>query len=331
LWWLLTSRLAPASIRTPILATEVNQPRLVAAARALYGRTRVPLLWTVIALLVQIPLLLGYILTLVPIPSVSRWVTVLVRRLTSVLGDSFVLVKLESQRSAILTHFSKSLEFVGNRSKLVAVVAHSQGTAVACQVLRVTPTLRPRLLVTFGAGIAKLDQLYLAEATRRLSLTLSGFAPVTAATVALLAPLRGWMDFARWLTLVSAGAIVWFGLTGYILWHIIASRGDLHAHYLPSAAAAPLPSNQANRTGLRLADQWVDFYASRDPVPTSSLRTTFDQYLGVLQPEPIRNRQSFIAGRAAIRGLRISVAHLVNLVANGKTSAEMVMELAAAD
>jgi uncharacterized protein (DUF433 family) len=34
-----------------------------------------------------------------------------------------------------------------------------------------------------------------------------------------------------------------------------------------------------------------------------------------------------LAGRATIRGLRISVAHVVNLVANGMTPARIVREL----
>jgi len=34
-----------------------------------------------------------------------------------------------------------------------------------------------------------------------------------------------------------------------------------------------------------------------------------------------------LAGRASIRGLRISVAHIVNLVANGMTPADIVADL----
>lgn len=34
-----------------------------------------------------------------------------------------------------------------------------------------------------------------------------------------------------------------------------------------------------------------------------------------------------LAGRATVRGLRISVAHVVNLVANGMTPAQVVEEL----
>ena len=36
---------------------------------------------------------------------------------------------------------------------------------------------------------------------------------------------------------------------------------------------------------------------------------------------------NILAGRATIRGLRISVAHVVNLVANGMTAAQIVQEL----
>jgi uncharacterized protein (DUF433 family) len=41
----------------------------------------------------------------------------------------------------------------------------------------------------------------------------------------------------------------------------------------------------------------------------------------------ITRRPDVLAGRATIRGLRISVAHVVNLVANGMTPAQIVEEL----
>ena len=46
--------------------------------------------------------------------------------------------------------------------------------------------------------------------------------------------------------------------------------------------------------------------------------TTFDR---------ITQSPDVLAGRATIRGLRISVAHVVNLVANGMTPAQIVEEL----
>ncbi len=266
------------------------------------ARALTPPLWTVTALALQVPLLGAYLLTLVPIPSVSRWVTILVRSLTSVLGDSFVLVKLESQRSAILTHFIKSLEFVQTRSELVAVVAHSQGTAVVCDVLRTTPTLRPRLLVTFGSGVAKLDQLYLAEASRRLSLTLAGFAPAVAAAFAALVMLPLPIDFAPWLALTVTAAATWMGLTAYVLRHIVASRGDLDRHYLHSTAAPAPPATAGRSPGVRLADHWVDFYATCDPVPSASLRRTFSSYVGLLFAMEVQNRRSYFSDHTSYFG-----------------------------
>ena len=41
----------------------------------------------------------------------------------------------------------------------------------------------------------------------------------------------------------------------------------------------------------------------------------------------VTQNPNVLAGRAAIRGLRISVAHVVNLVANGMTPAQIVEEL----
>ena len=41
----------------------------------------------------------------------------------------------------------------------------------------------------------------------------------------------------------------------------------------------------------------------------------------------ITQNPNVLAGRATIRGLRISVAHVVNLVANGMTPAEILADL----
>jgi uncharacterized protein (DUF433 family) len=41
----------------------------------------------------------------------------------------------------------------------------------------------------------------------------------------------------------------------------------------------------------------------------------------------ITQNPDVLAGRATIRGLRISVAHIINLVANGMPAAEIIKEL----
>lgn len=282
LFWLwLNSPLTPPNVRTALNLATVHRPRLVDGVRAIYGRWWILMIWTAIALAIQIPLLAAFVIALVPIPSVSKWVASLVRRLASVLGDSFVLVKRESQRGAILTHFEQSLAYVASKSRYVAIVAHSQGTAVACEVLRLNPGLRPDLLVTFGSGVAKLDQLYLAESSRRLSLTLAGFGPVIgAAALVLLLPTTPW-PFAVRLILATVAGIGWSLLATYVLWHIVESRSDLHEHY-------------ARPGGAQLADVWADYNATHDPVPTATLQQTFGMSAKRLRSETIANRKSFI-------------------------------------
>ena len=51
---------------------------------------------------------------------------------------------------------------------------------------------------------------------------------------------------------------------------------------------------------------------------TGTVAQTFDR---------ITQNPNILAGRATIRGLRISVAHVVNLVATGMTPAQIVEEL----
>jgi len=41
----------------------------------------------------------------------------------------------------------------------------------------------------------------------------------------------------------------------------------------------------------------------------------------------ITRNPNVLAGRATIRGLRISVAHVVNLIANGMTATEIIADL----
>lgn len=50
--------------------------------------------------------------------------------------------------------------------------------------------------------------------------------------------------------------------------------------------------------------------------------------LHVTQPlDRITHRPDILAGRATVRGLRVSVAHIVNLVANGMSAGEIIADL----
>jgi uncharacterized protein (DUF433 family) len=74
-------------------------------------------------------------------------------------------------------------------------------------------------------------------------------------------------------------------------------------------ACGSRPSEGRRQANASLALQWN---------LRSLVERTFDR---------ITQNPSVLAGRATIRGLRISVAHVVNLVANGMTPAQIVVEL----
>jgi hypothetical protein len=48
----------------------------------------------------------------------------------------------------------------------VVVVAHSQGAAIAHEVLRTPEPANVRLFVSFGSGLAKLEELSFVKSTR---------------------------------------------------------------------------------------------------------------------------------------------------------------------
>ena len=70
--------------------------------------------------------------------------------------------------------------------------------------------------------------------------------------------------------------------------------------------------------GTRTADSAAVVAGWATIEPGTSVEHTFDR---------ITQDPKVLAGRATIRGLRISVAHVVNLVANGMTAAQIVTEL----
>jgi uncharacterized protein (DUF433 family) len=74
------------------------------------------------------------------------------------------------------------------------------------------------------------------------------------------------------------------------------------------------PDVSTGKRGIAGSDSPVRYYRVRGHIVVK----TFDR---------ITQRPDVLAGRATIRGLRISVAHVVNLVANGMTPAQIVEEL----
>lgn len=109
-----------------------------------------------------------------PWPPVQSAVAKIQLALASTIGDSYLLVTRPIEAAAIRTRLRRDLTWMEPRCRRVAVVAHSQGAAIACQVLSDWPSQRlphERLLITFGSGLRKLEEI---DAARRQGRVLQG-------------------------------------------------------------------------------------------------------------------------------------------------------------
>lgn len=112
-------------------------------------------LMPVFVLLVILLLIIGAI----PIARVRSFVGNVQRKLTGTVGDSFVLLENPIKASAILTTVREDLDWLCSKCEHVAVVAHSQGAAVAHAVLRSTVPPECRVFISLGSGLNKLLEI----------------------------------------------------------------------------------------------------------------------------------------------------------------------------
>jgi hypothetical protein len=111
-------------------------------------------LWCILLVLLEVAAKL-------PIPRIDqavRWVTV---KISAVLGDSYMLAHCPVQFAAMRTQVARDLRWLQERCEKVVVVAHSQGAAIAHQVLK-DGSYDPgsmRVFITLGQGISKLHLL----------------------------------------------------------------------------------------------------------------------------------------------------------------------------
>jgi hypothetical protein len=213
-----------------------------------------------------------------PIPRIDtavRWVAV---RISAVLGDSYMLAHCPVQFAAMRTKVARDLCWLQDRCEKVAVVAHSQGAAIAHQVLkdRGEQAGNMRAFITLGQGIAKLRLLrrldwepraYRAAWWSRAFVSIGMF---LAGLPVIGVVLRRWTSGAIVRALVSlpvsallpgAGFVI-IGIGVYVAMHAVC--GGLEQDLaLPSAGF-----------------WWSDYYASADPVSNGPLVSGSGQVSG---------------------------------------------------
>jgi tetratricopeptide (TPR) repeat protein len=204
---------------------------------------------TVVALaLLPLLLLILSALTLlgiIPYEPIRKLAQSVQRILASTIGDSYVLKDQPMVAAAITESVRGNLEWLAQRCKKVAVVAHSQGGAIAHRVLRGPITSRCDLLVTFGSGLGKLSDIERVDefqGRRLLNWAIAG-------TTIAAAPLLVSSFFAWWHhslvslvgSLAQAFITVELGIA-FVIWDLIRAnpRDDSKtpANALPSWALA---------------------------------------------------------------------------------------------
>lgn len=214
-----------------------------------------------------------------PIPRIDQAVHWVVVRVSAVLGDSYMLAHCPVQLAAMRTKVAGDLRWLQDRCEKVAVVAHSQGAAIAHRVLKDDSSYRAgdvRAFITLGQGISKLHMLQhldwdprVRPAARRSRLLVSiGMACAGLPALGLI--VSRWaspgvvtflINVRHSIPLILAGfAVIWLGVS-QAMRAMRVIEGDLKREL-------GFKREPGSDTG---AFSWSDYYASADPVSNGPL------------------------------------------------------------
>jgi hypothetical protein len=147
------------------LLTEFTAPQAVfmTAIPVLAARIVYTVLSTVMGLLLApllfVMLLVVLVIGSLPFAALKDLAAGLQRVLARTVGDSMILLGSPIQRAAILDRVHASYAWLAQQCDRVAIVAHSQGAAIAHELLRDRSCPAVRLLITFGSGLRKLTDI----------------------------------------------------------------------------------------------------------------------------------------------------------------------------
>ncbi|MFE1905117.1 hypothetical protein ACFW96_15850 [Streptomyces gardneri] len=225
------------------------------------------LLSFVVGLVAQVAIALLVVLSVVPaLRGIVQRIQLL---LSESIGDSFALTDQPLVFDAMVSRVQSDVEWLAGRCERVAVVAHSQGAAIAHAALRRSRPENMSLFVTYGAGIAKLS------AIRGLDLKRAG----TSFGTRLLAV----------LSLAGAVALCYADRVAFAIALFLAAFG---LGWISEKLRPPEPESPGSRLGLpELGDslRWIDLFATADPVPEGTLARPPRR--GLIS-QPVHNRGS---------------------------------------
>jgi len=217
--------------------------------------------------LLVVGLTLLLVVGILPIPQLRAAILAVQLKAASTIGDSFVLVTKPVEAASIVGQVQRDLEWLSARCRAIVVVAHSQGGAVVHQALKEAIPEKLKLLVTFGSGLKKLEEL---KRVAALGGSYESSAVWTLVALIFFAVSVAWF-------VVGAGTIIrdpsrYLGQVGAVLLWGLVSAALLWAGLKDHVRGIELPD--LRRWIARLASSgvdWTDCYASDDPVSNGIL------------------------------------------------------------
>jgi hypothetical protein len=270
--WLLT--VGPWAIISHASRWLRDAPRAQLPYQALKVVLAIPLSW-----LMQIVVVLLAVLAWLPIPGLRRAISGFLLRLTGTLGDSYVLLESPVQKTAAIESVRRDVRWLADRCDKVAVVAHSQGAAIARLALAESRHSSVCLFATFGSGVSKLTELESLE-TGAVARLVRTFVAVSLVGLALL---------PRGLSLTPERSIIW---TLFLVMPL-AFLGVSIKFVWDQSKAWP---ERARTLSLSPLD-WVDFWATSDPVPNGPLARP--GVVGQLRSVQVTNRISWFSDHSS--------------------------------
>ena len=186
-----------------------------------------------------------------PIPRLRSIAGAVQRALSQSAGDSYVLLSSPTRASAIVHAVHRDVAWLSAGTTSLIVVAHSQGAEVAYRALSRSRPDNLAHFVTLGSGQSKLTMV---EAAVRTGRTRGIWLAPAGALVAALSLFRG---IDTWIHEGPDGA---WGILIYVMLGIGWCAAGI-------AQASPLAGARGDAVAVLGSQEWLDLYASHDPVP----------------------------------------------------------------
>jgi hypothetical protein len=200
---------------------------------------------------------------LIPVPALRDFAKNAVVKLANTLGDCFVLTSSTVQFDAMVRQVAHDLAWLETQAGAVALVAHSQGAAVAHEAIRTYgSTEKLSLFATVGQGLAKLHRV---RALRRAHKT-AGFGlawlGLVGVYVVMALTTRVVVSFVRGEVSWVATALWVGGIVAVVVPYVLFHRFMRDTAHEEQTLLFP-PGNRPA--------EWVNYYASLDPVSNGPL------------------------------------------------------------